>query len=51
MVIITIDKCFNYNFNLKYLEDLLTLRSAVYFVSVTDVFSLSKPASTSYSLH
>ena len=48
-MLITTDKCLHYNFNPKYLRDLLTLRSTVYSVSVTNVFSLSKPAYTSYA--
>ena len=49
-MVITIDKFLNYNFNPKYLENLLTLRSVVYSHRGNDMFVFSKP-STSYGLH
>ena len=48
---ITIHKCMNINFYSAYLKDLLTLCSAVYSLTGTDILSLCRPASTSYGLH
>ena len=50
-MLITIFKCLHLQFYPKYLENLLTLRSTTYFLRGTDIFSLCKPASTSYGLH
>ena len=48
---ITIHKCMNINFYPAYVKDLLTLCSAVYSLTGTDILSLCRPASTSYGLH
>ena len=50
-MLITIFKCLHLQFYPKYLKNLLTLRSTTYFLRGTDIFSLCKPASTSYGLH
>ena len=50
-ILITIFKCLHLQFYPKYLKNLLTLRSTTYFLRGTDIFSLYKPASTSYGLH
>ena len=50
-MLITIDKCLHNNFFLRYLKDLLTLRSTAYSLRGTDIYSLCKPAATSYGLH
>ena len=50
-MLITIFICLHLQFYPKYLKNLLILRSMTYFLRGTDIFSLCKPASTSYGLH
>ena len=50
-MLITTYKCLHNNLYPKCLKDLLTLRSTACSLRGTDIFSLCKPATTSYGLH
>ena len=47
----TIYKCLHFASYPKYLKKLLTLRPSIYNLKSTDILSLPKPATTTYSLH
>ena len=49
-MLITINKCLNYESFPKYLKDRLTLRQSVYSSRRTNILSLCKPATTTYGL-